>query len=404
MAPGVSAPPLDLFRPTWAEIDLDILVRNFEAVRARVGSLPILAVVKADAYGHGAIDVARALEAAGAEWLGVALPEEGAELRWAGLRVPILLLGGFASAQADLVLQHDLTAAVYRADQVAALGAAASRRGVQASVHLKIDSGVGRLGVPAAEVPEFASTLKAAEARVRLTGAFSHLAVADDPKETFTGAQIEAFRGAIEALRRAGLQPDRIHLSNSAAIIDHPPAWMTLVRPGIILYGYPPSAAVSPFPIRPVLSLKTRIIYIKEVGPGTSIGYGRTWIASRPARIASLPIGYDDGLPRHLGNRGYVLLRGRRAPIVGRISMDLTTIDVSQILDATLHDEVTVLGFSGDERLGADQIAAWAGTISWEVLCRLGGRVPRVYLRGGVRRIVSRFEAALASLPADTVE
>ncbi len=400
----MNALPLNLFRPTWAEIDLDVLVANFAAVRARVGSLPILAVVKANAYGHGAVEVARALEAAGAEWLGVALPEEGAELRRAGLRASILLLGGFAPAQADLVLQHDLTAAIYRPDQVAALGAAASRRGVQASVHLKIDSGVGRLGVPAAEVPGFASVLKAAEARVRLTGAFSHLAVADDPDEKFTGIQIEVFRGAIEALRRKGLRPDLIHLANSAAIIDHPPAWMTLVRPGIILYGYPPSALVSPFPIHPVLSLKTRIIYMKEIGPGTSIGYGRTFIASRPTRVASLPVGYDDGLPRHLGNRGYVLVRGRRAPIVGRISMDLTTVDVSQIPDAALHDEVIVLGLSGGERLGADQIASWAETISWEVLCRLGGRVPRLYLRGGQRRIVSRFETALASVPRATVE
>ena len=404
MAPGVRSLPLDLFRPTWAEVDLEAMARNFEAIRARVGALPILAVVKADAYGHGAIEVARALETSGAEWLGVALPEEGVELRRSGLRASILLLGGFAPAQADLVLDHDLTAAVYRPDQLAALGAAAGRRGVQARVHLKIDSGIGRLGVPAPEVPEFAALLKAAEPRIFMTGAFSHLAVADNPAESFTEVQIEAFRGAVDALRRKGLRPDLIHLANSAAIIDHPPAWLTLVRPGIILYGYPPSALLSPFPIHPVLSLKTRIIYIKTIAPGTSLGYGRTWTATRLTRVASLPIGYDDGLPRLLGNRGHVLVRGRRAPIVGRISMDLTTVDVTEIPGAGLDDEVIVLGEAGGERLGADQMAAWADTIPWEILCRLGARVPRVYLSRTGRKIVSRFETALASLPRGTVE
>ncbi len=391
----MSGPRVDLFRPTWAEIDLDRLLANVRAVRARVGTVPILAVVKADAYGHGAVEVARALEADGVGWFGVALPEEGVELRRAGLGGEILVLGGLASAQADLVLANDLIPALFRPDQVEALASAAARRGVRARAHLKVDTGMGRLGVPAPDVPAFAEFLLAAGAHVDLTGAFSHLAVADDPGDPFTRLQIDRFRQALDALRARGLRPAHAHLANSAAVIDHPPAWLGLVRPGILLYGYPPSGLVSPFPVAPVLSLRSRIIYLKEIAPGTSLGYGRTHVAERPARIASLALGYDDGLPRQAGNRGYVLVRGRRAPIVGRVSMDLTTVDVTGIPGAALGDDAVVLGASGAERLGADQIAAWGGTISWDVLCGIGSRVPRLYRRGDALKLVSRFPMPL---------
>ncbi len=391
----MSASLLDLHRPTWAEVDLDAIAANVASVRRRVGEVPILGVVKANAYGHGAVEVARTLEREGVAVLGVALPEEGVELRSAGLRLPILVLGGFAAQQAQLLLDHDLTPAVYREDQVEALSAAAARRGVTARAHLKIDTGIGRLGVPAADVPKFVPCLLAAR-HVALEGAFSHLAVADDPADSFTARQIGLFHEAIAALAANGIRPRQVHLANSAAVIEHSLAWLTLVRPGIALYGYPPSAKVSPFPLRPALSLRTRIIYLKEIPPGASLGYGRTFIADRASRIATLAIGYDDGLPRLLSNRGHVLVRGRRAPIVGRISMDLTTVDVSAIPDVALGDEVVVLGRSGQEWLGADQVAAWAETITWEVLCGLGSRVPRLYLRGAERSVVSRFAAALA--------
>jgi len=381
---------LDLHRPTWAEIDLDALSRNLAAVRGRIGGRAILAVVKADAYGHGAVEVTRALEAEGVERFGVALPEEGVELRRAGIRAPILVLGGFAPPQADLLLRHDLVPAIYRPDQVEALAAAARRHGLMAPVHLKVDTGMGRLGVPAADVPAFIGVVEGSPS-IRLTGAFSHLAVADDPADPFTSRQIDQFREAIAAIRARGLAPEEIHLANSAAVLDHPPAWLTLVRPGLILYGYAPSSRVTPLTVRPVLSLKTRIIYIKDVAPGTTLGYGRTFAAARPTRVASLAIGYDDGLPRLLSNRGHVLVRGRRAPVVGRISMDLTTVDVTDIPEAGLGDEVVVLGGSGGEVVDADRIAAWAETISWEVLCGLGPRVPRLYIRAAERRVVSRF-------------
>jgi alanine racemase len=383
-------PLLDPYRPTWAEIDLLALSANLRAIRTRVGARPVLAVVKANAYGHGAAGVARALERDGVEILGVALPEEGIELRRAGVSVPILVLGGFTPGQAEGVLQHRLVPAIYRSDQVEALSRAAAGRGVQAAVHLKVDTGMGRLGVPPEEVPEFASLLARAPS-IRVTGAFSHLAVADDPADPFTRHQIDLFLRSLDAARERGLKPEEIHLANSAAILDHPPAWLSLVRPGLVLYGYPPSAKVTPLEVRPVLSLKTRIIYIKDVAAGTSLGYGRTFVAPRSTRVASLALGYDDGLPRLASNRGHVLLRGRPAPIVGRISMDLTTVDATDIPGAALGDEVTVLGGSGAERIGADRIAAWAETIPWEILCGIGSRVPRLFVRGEEREVVSRF-------------
>jgi alanine racemase len=390
VAAAVTPGPLRPYRPTWAEIDLDALLHNLALVRRRVGDRPLLAVVKADAYGHGAVEVARVLEQAGVACLGVALPEEGVELRRAGIRAPILLLGGLTAEQAGLALEHDLTPAVFRADQVEALEAEAERRGAEVRVHLKVDTGMGRLGVPAAEVGSFAAVLAAAR-RVRLGGAFSHFAVADDPADPFTRGQVERFLGALGALRERGLEPSQVHLANSAAVTDHPPAWMTLVRPGIVLYGYPPSDRVRREAWRPVLSLHSRIIYLKDIPAGASLGYGRTFVAARPSRIASLAIGYDDGLPRLLSNRGHVLVGGRPAPIVGRISMDLTTVDVTGVPGVAAGDRAVVIGRDGDQALGADRVAAWADTIVWEVLCGIGARVPRLYRRGGSESLVSRF-------------
>ncbi len=396
MASGVSGSIRDLHRPTWAEIDLDALVGNLAVVRSRTGPRPILAVVKADAYGHGAARIARTFEEEGIAWLGVALPEEGVELREAGVGRPIFVLGGFAPPQADLLLAHQLTPAIYRPDQVEALARAASNRGIRAAAHIKIDSGMGRLGVPAADLSAFLAALQPWAERIEIEGVFSHLSVADDPRDPYTTRQISVFHDAVETIRQAGMNPSLIHLANSAAVIDHPPAWLTLVRPGLILYGYPPSDRMSAVSIHPVLSLRSRIIYVKEVPKGTSIGYGRTFIAERDCRIATLAIGYDDGLPRLLSNRGHILLGGRRAPIVGRISMDLTTVDISHLDGVALGDEAILLGSAGEEHLGADLLATWAGTIPWEILCGIGSRVPRLYRRADCLEVRSRFAKSLA--------
>ena len=378
----MSGLPLDQQRPTWVEIDLAALAHNLTCVRGRLGGTGVLAVVKADAYGHGAVTVARRLEREGIEWLGVALPEEGVALRESGVRAPILVLGGFVAAQADLVLANDLTTALFRREQVEALGGAATRRGVVARAHVKIDTGMGRLGVPAVDVEALAATL-AATPSIDVTGAFSHLAAADEPADPYTTQQLQTFLRAVNVLREKGLRPALLHLANSPAVLDHRATWMTLVRPGLLLYGYNPDARGTTLPVRPVLTLKSRIVDVREVPAGGSVGYGRTWRAATPARIATLPIGYADGLPRAASNRGSVLVRGRRVPIAGRISMDLTTIDVTAVPDAAPGDVAVLIGRQGGDAIGADQLAAACGTIPWEILARIGPRVPRVVVGDG---------------------
>jgi len=393
VAHGVS-PTLSLHRPTWAEVDLDVIAANLATVRQRLGATGVLAIVKANAYGHGAVPVARRLEREGVAWLGVALPEEGVEIRRAGITTPILVLGGFAPAQAGLLLEHRLTGAIFRAEQVDALDAAAAARGVEAEVHVKIDTGMGRLGVPTAGLAGFVDRLVAA-AHVRATGAFSHLAVADDPGDSFTAEQLQEFLRCVNRMRARGLHPDLLHLANSPAIADHRAAWMTLARPGLLLYGYNPGPRSAMLAVRPALTLKSRIIDVRRVAAGASVGYGRTWKAGAAATVATLGIGYADGLPRSAGNRGHVLVHGRRAPIVGRVSMDLTTIDISAIPEATIDDIAVVIGRSQGEGAGADALATAAGTIPWEILARLGSRIPRLYLQDGRATIASRFISPL---------
>jgi alanine racemase len=381
-------------RPTWAEVDLDVIAANLATVRQRLGATAVLAIVKADAYGHGAVPVAGRLEREGVAWLGVALPEEGVELRRAGIATPILVLGGFAPAQAGLLLDHRLTPAVFRPEQVEALAAAAAARGVDAEVHVKIDTGMGRLGVPTAGLAGFADRLAAA-ARLRVTGAFSHLAVADEPDDPFTAAQLQDFLRSVNLLRGRGLHPGLLHLANSPAITDHRAAWMTLARPGLLLYGYNPGPRSATLPVRPALTLKSRIVDVRQVAAGASVGYGRTWRPETAATVATLGLGYADGLPRSAGNRGHVLVHGRRAPIVGRINMDLTTIDISAIPEAAIDDIAVVIGRAQGDGAGADALAAAAGTIPWEILARLGGRIPRLHLEGGRATLASRFAAPL---------
>lgn len=371
--------PPEQQRPTWAEIDLAALTHNLSCIRGRLGGAGVLAVVKADAYGHGAVPVARRLEREGVSWFGVALPEEGVELRDAGLRSPILVLGGFAPAQAEVILAHDLTPALFRREQAEALHAAATRRGVVAKAHMKIDTGMGRLGVPAAEVDALAATLTGMPA-IDITGAFSHLAAADEPGNPYTAQQLQTFLRSVKVLRDHGLRPELLHLANSPAILDHRATWMTLARPGLLLYGYNPDRRATPMPVRPVLTLKSRLIDVRDVPEGGTVGYGRAWRAAAPSRIATLGIGYADGLPRAASNRGEVLVRGRRAPIAGRVSMDLTTIDITAVPEAGPGDVAVLIGRQGGDAIGADSLATAAGTIPWEILARIGRRVPRLVL------------------------
>jgi alanine racemase len=372
-------------RPTWALIDLDALASNFRKVRERVGvGVKVMAVVKANAYGHGALHCAQRLSAEGADWFAVAMPEEGSELRRAGVVQPILSLGGFWPGQQQLCLKESLVPVVYRLDMIAALDRAAREAQVVADVHLKIDSGMGRLGVRYDEINDFADALGAFK-NVRVDGVMTHFAAADNPEQNcFTDEQVARFRRAVETLRERGHRPSYEDMANSAGTFAHPSSWGNMVRPGGVLYGLwrdiLPPLNDSPG-LLPVMSLHSRITLLKHVPAGETLGYGCTFEASRETIVATLPIGYNDGYVRALSNRGRVIVRGCYAPVVGRISMDLTLIDVTDVPGAALNDRVTLLGEDGSLSVTAEDIAKTAGTLSYEITCGISARVPRKYGR-----------------------
>ena len=373
-------------RPTWAEIDLDHLAANFNRVRQRVSPVArVMAVIKANAYGHGAVACARRLAREGADWFGVALPEEGVELRSAGVTQPVLCLGGFWPGQAATCIQHNLTPVVYHLDMVAALNQAAANAGVVADVHLKVDTGMGRLGVRFDQLSEFVNTL-AQFRNVRIDGIMSHLAAADDATcQPLTHDQIQRFEDAVVVFRDHGYRPTHLHLANSAGIFGHRDSWENMVRPGGVLYGlWRDVLSTSEDPgLLPVMSLHSRISLLKWVPPGETIGYGCTFEASRRSLIATLPVGYHDGYMRGLSNRAHVIVRGVYVPVVGRISMDLTLIDVTNVAGVELDDQVTLLGWNRQQpelNIHAEDLARIAGTLSYEVTCGVSERVPRIYV------------------------
>ena len=364
-------------RPTRAEVSLESVRHNFRVVRDLVG-VDVLGVVKANAYGHGAVEVARALVDEGAAWLGVALPEEGVALREAGLDAPILCMGGFWDRQEALVLDFDLTPGVSRADQLARLDAEAARRGRTAAFHLKVDTGMGRLGVPAADLDAFLASA-ARLGHVACEGLMTHLSSADTPAlDAFTREQIDRFHDALDLLGRHGIEPRWRHLANGAAAHAFPEARGNLVRPGAVLYGLKRDilAPVEPdLDLRPAMRFVTSVEHLKTVPAGTPLGYGCTFATARESRIATVPAGYADGVRRALSNRGTMGVGGGMAPIVGRVSMDLTILDVTDVADVALGDEVVVFGPGGPS---AEETAATAGTISYEITCGVSARVPRV--------------------------
>jgi alanine racemase len=368
-------------RPTCAEIDLDALASNFREVRALVGaSVRVMCVVKADAYGHGARECARRLEAEGADWFAVALPEEGIELRDAGVAKPILCLEGFWEEQAALCVRECLTPIIFRLDTAEALDRAAREAGAVAEVHVKIDTGMNRLGVRAEGAAEFAARLRDFK-NIRVGGLLTHFASADEAQAAeFTRDQVARFNAAAETFRAQGHAPTVEHLSNSAATFAEPAARGGMVRPGGVLYGLwrdvlRPSN--DPPPLRPVMALRTRVTLLKRVRAGETLGYGRTHALARDSMIATLPIGYADGYRRALSNRSRVVVRGTFAPVVGRISMDLTIIDVTDVPGVKEDDAVTLIGADGESSVDAEEIACDAGTISYEITCGIGARVPR---------------------------
>jgi len=341
-----------------------------------------MAVVKADAYGHGAVECSKRFETEGVDWLGVAIPEEGVELRQAGIRTPILCLGGFWKGQEFLLLEHELTPVIYQIEKARLIDDASGKNGTVTNIHVKVDTGMGRIGVRINEIREFAEELKQFS-HLKLEGLMTHFAAADNMQDKdFTNGQIGKFNDAVDVFRGKGFNPLYLDMANSPGAIAHPDSLGNMVRLGGVLYGLGgdilPKEIEKP-PLKPVLSLHTRITHLKHVGRNETLGYGRTFKSERDSVIATIPIGYKDGYSRSLSNRGRVILKGNFVPVVGRISMDWTILDVTDVPNAQIDDEVVLIGGQNGLQISAENIAAELDTISYEITCAIDRRVPRVY-------------------------
>ena len=385
-----------MVRCTTARVDLAALESNFKAIAAYLareaglnrgaGRGPtrapgIIAVVKANAYGHGARRCAAALEAAGATMLAVADIEEGVDLRTSGVRAPILVFGALSVSDLDGVFDHELTPTISSPAAGHALQAAAEQRKTTLRYHLKIDTGMNRLGFRHDNLQRTLPPLLAG-ANLTLDAVHTHFGTADEPGHQLFEMQRTRFEGACRVLDALGAGPRLRHAANSAALLRDSRVWFDYVRPGLLLYGLVPPPLATTLPLKPVMSLTSQVVAVKGVRPGEGIGYGSRFSPDRPATVAVVPAGYADGLDRRLENRGFVLIRGRRAPIVGAISMDMMTVDVTDLGDIGPGDDVVFLGAQGDEpsqTIDAREMAAWIGTIPYEILCRLGSRVERRY-------------------------
>ena len=375
-------------RPTWAEVSLSTLRQNYRTVADYVGSaVTVCAVVKADAYGHGAVECALALEQEGATWLGVTSLDEAIPLREEGVGTRILLMTGFWRGEEEEIIRLRLTPTVWEVGQIELMERAASRLGVKQAIHLKIDTGMGRLGAAPEDLPRICSVLKSSP-HLKVEGVSTHIASSEVLDAPSVGEQLQVFETARKTLAECGLQPELIHAANTSAVISHHESWNSMVRPGLALYGYhlpferagrAVSGRALKLPVKPVLTWKTRILSLREMPAGQALGYGGTYVTKAPSRIAMLPVGYADGLNRGLSSGGRVIVREHYAPIVGRISMDLTMVDVTGIPGIEVADEVILLGSSDGLSVDAREHAELAHTIPYEILCAISKRVPRRY-------------------------
>jgi alanine racemase len=366
----------------WAEIDLDSITNNLSVIRRRIGSgVRVMLVVKADAYGHGAVAIAHHALRSGVAALGVGTSSEALDLRENGIRAPILVLGTIVDEEVAPILSHGIEVGIHSSDRVSMLELAAKRAGKLARVHLNVDTGMGRLGV----LPESALRLLQEihqAAHLELAGIMTHISSSKGALDPESQRQINSFEALLKVARKRGLANGWIHVANSAAIFtDLAPDYDT-VRPGISALGILPSGVPGSAELQPAMSLCSQIVFLKDVPAGARVGYDSTWTASNATRIATLPLGYNDGVSWRLGNCGEVLVRGQRAPMVGRISMDYTTIDVGHIRDVQVGDRVVLFGGMGKARLTIEEVARKAGTIPYEITCSVGKRVPRIFVGG----------------------
>ncbi len=369
------------YRPVWAEIDLHAIRANVRTLADVARPAALMAVVKADGYGHGAVPVARAALDAGAQWLGVALVEEGAELRAAGIAAPILMLSEPPPPAAPAVVALGLTPVAYTRPGIDALAKAVADSGAEPlPVHLKVDTGMHRVGCTVAEACTLAGTIVARD-ELRLEGVLTHFAVADEPDEPYTDDQLDTFEHVLDDLRRAGVQFDMVHAANSAALLTFTDrARFDLVRCGISIYGVPPAPGLAGrVALRPAMALKARVSHVKRLPAGARLSYGLRYTMAADGTVATVPVGYADGVPRALSaTGGEVLVRGRRHPIAGTVTMDQLMVDMGDA-PVEVGDEVVLLGRDGDAEITADEWAGRLGTIAYEVVCGVGGRVPRSY-------------------------
>lgn len=367
-------------RPTVAEIDLEAIAFNYNLLQDRVKPAKIMAVVKANAYGHGVVPVARQVVELGSTHLAVASVDEGIILRRAQISVPVLVFGGLLPEQASLYLDYDLQATLFCPSALQALEQAARLANKPAQVQMLVDTGMGRVGIHWQNALALCQQI-ARSSWVQLAGVYTHFATSDEADKTFARLQLRQFNAVLAQIAEAGIRIPLRHAANSGAILDLPESYFDLVRPGIALYGYYPGPETRrDLPLRPAMTLKTRIFYIKEISPGTSISYGRKFIASRRTRIATLPIGYADGYNRRLTNQGYVSIRHQVYPVVGTVTMDQIMVDIGITDNIQVGDEAILFGPNCDERVSVSQICRAIGTIPYEVTCWISKRVPRVYL------------------------
>lgn len=366
---------------TYIEVDLDAIAHNVQAARQFVQPAQVMAVVKANAYGHGAVEVAKTALENGATWLAVARVIEGAQLRQAGITAPILVLSYAVPIEMQVAVVFDLTMTVTEFEVAEALSTYASRLKRTAKVHLKVDTGMGRFGLLPREVVGFLNDIQELP-NLQIEGLYTHFSTADDSNKIYTQKQFEVFKKVAVAIEKAGFELPVYHAANSAAAMYHRETHADLVRLGVAMYGMRPNAALEPaFEIRPALTLKSAVARVKMLPKGASLGYGRTYVTPAEMPVALVPVGYGDGYHRVLSNRGAVLINGQRAPIIGRVSMDQTIVDASQVGEVSPGTEVVLIGQQGSDRITAEEIGAWADTINYEVTTGLLPRVPRFYLK-----------------------
>jgi alanine racemase len=370
----------EITRPTHVEVDLSRLAANFEAIRQHVSPAKVMPILKANAYGHGLLRVAQLMERLGADYLGVAVLEEGILLRENGIRMPILVLGGILGNQVPGFLRYDLTITASSIEKLSQVEEAASQLGVRAKVHLKIDTGMERIGVHSYSAESFLESMLKCHS-IDFEGIFSHFANADLPDLQDARLQLERFQEVLSFFEKRSLPPPPLrHMANSPAILQLPEANFVMVRPGLLLYGVYPTPDISHTVIvHPALSWKSRVVYFKVILPGHPVGYGSTWQTDHMVRAVTVPVGYGDGYFRGMSNKAYVLLHGKKYPVVGRISMDQIVVNIEWD-SAYNDDEVVLIGESGGGHITCEDLAGWAGTIPYEILTNINTRVPRVYL------------------------